>query len=76
MELLNQQFPVVEVIVHAEVARLVDVAQQPGAVVHLTRPVGFWIKTTNTVWLLHLVKLTPKIKSNKLTYADDTLLFI
>lgn len=41
MKLLNEQFPVLEVIVHAEVAGLVDVSQQPGAVIHLTNPVAF-----------------------------------
>lgn len=40
VELLDQQFPVLEVVVHPEVARLVDVAQQPGFVVHLTNHVG------------------------------------
>lgn len=42
MELLDEQLPVLEVVVHPEVARLVDVAQQPGLVVHRPDPVGFW----------------------------------
>lgn len=41
-ELLDEQLPVLEVVVHPEVARLVDVAQQPGLVVHRPDPVGFW----------------------------------
>lgn len=45
VQLLNKQFPVLEVIVHAEVARLIDVAYQPCAVIHLTNPVGFWDTT-------------------------------
>lgn len=44
VELLDEQLPVLEVVVHPEVARLVDVAQQPGLVVHQTDPVGFWGK--------------------------------
>lgn len=42
MELLDQQFPVLEVIVDTEVPCLIDVAYQPGFVIHRTNPVGFW----------------------------------
>lgn len=42
MELLDQQFPVLKVIIDAEVTCLIDVAEQPGSVIHLTNPVGFW----------------------------------
>lgn len=46
VQLLDEQLPVVEVIVHPEVARLVDVAQQPGSLVHPANPVGFWGRMT------------------------------
>lgn len=42
VQLLDEQLPVVEVVVDPEVARLVDVGQQPGALVHPANPVALW----------------------------------
>lgn len=41
-QLLNEKSPVVEVVVHSEVARLIDVAQQPRLAAHVTHSVSLY----------------------------------
>lgn len=70
VQLLNQQFPVLEVVVHAEVARLIDVAYQPCAVIHLTNPVGFW-DTTQQQNIKTLNPSIEKTKTSKILKTSD-----
>lgn len=41
-QLLNEKSPVVEVVVHSKVARLIDVAQQPRLAAHVTHSVSLY----------------------------------
>lgn len=41
-QLLNEKSPVVEVVVHSEVARLIDVSQQPHLAAHVTHSVSLY----------------------------------
>lgn len=41
-QLLDEKSPVVEVVVHSEVSRLIDVAQQPRLAAHVTHSVRLY----------------------------------
>ncbi len=46
LQLLNKKSPVVKVVVYSEVARLIDVAQQPRLAVHVTHSVRLYKYTS------------------------------
>ncbi len=58
LQLLNKKSPVVKVVVHSEVARLIDVAQQPRLTVHVTHSVRLYKYTSKKrAWNKRLMTL-------------------